>query len=191
MDSTPGSMACGNHSRGFNMGRGIVLLAQAGIQKKPSFRRRPESSGFIIHSRTAGMTTTGMINQHAIRQNLPVIHHRTPAFLGRSFQTRLYHLRPVGVDSGLRWNDNEKKIRLSAIPISPPSFMDTPASMQASFRRNDDGSRKWKARNHVGRMCGNRITSRIVAESVRNMTSRSMPMPSPAVGGRPYSRAVI
>ena len=25
-----------------------------------------------------------------------------PALLDRSFQTRLYHLRPVGVDSGLR-----------------------------------------------------------------------------------------
>ena len=37
--------------------------------------------------------------------------------------------------------------------------------------------------------CGNRITSRIDGESVSSITSRSMPMPSPAVGGRPYSIA--
>ena len=40
-----------------------------------------------------------------------------------------------------------------------------------------------------GFSCGNRITSRIDGESVSSITSRSMPMPSPAVGGRPYSIA--
>ena len=40
-----------------------------------------------------------------------------------------------------------------------------------------------------GRSCGNAITSRIEGESVKNMTSRSMPTPSPAVGGMPYSSA--
>src|SRR4030095_10012646 len=33
---------------------------------------------------------------------------------------------------------------------------------------------------------GNRITSRIDGESVSSITRRSMPMPSPAVGGKPY-----
>ena len=42
-----------------------------------------------------------------------------------------------------------------------------------------------------GRSCGKRITSRIEAESVSSMTRRSMPIPSPAVGGRPCSRARI
>ena len=36
-----------------------------------------------------------------------------------------------------------------------------------------------------GRIKGNRITSRIVGESVSSIVSRSMPMPSPAVGGSP------
>ncbi len=36
---------------------------------------------------------------------------------------------------------------------------------------------------------GNRMTSRMEGESVRSITRRSMPMPSPAVGGRPCSRA--
>ena len=36
---------------------------------------------------------------------------------------------------------------------------------------------------------GNRMTSRIDALLVSSMTSRSMPTPSPAVGGRPYSSA--
>ena len=36
-----------------------------------------------------------------------------------------------------------------------------------------------------GRSSGNRITSRIVGEFVSSITNRSIPMPSPAVGGRP------
>ena len=40
-----------------------------------------------------------------------------------------------------------------------------------------------------GRMCGNSSTSRIDGEFVSSITSRSMPTPSPAVGGMPYSSA--
>ena len=36
---------------------------------------------------------------------------------------------------------------------------------------------------------GNRMTSRIDGEPVSTITRRSMPTPSPPVGGRPYSRA--
>jgi len=39
------------------------------------------------------------------------------------------------------------------------------------------------------RICGNKMTSRIDALSVSTITSRSIPTPSPAVGGRPYARA--
>jgi hypothetical protein len=42
---------------------------------------------------------------------------------------------------------------------------------------------------YSGRMCGNRMTSRIEGLSVSSMTSRSMPMPAPEAGGIPYSRA--
>ena len=42
-----------------------------------------------------------------------------------------------------------------------------------------------------GRMCGNNSTSRIDVELVSSITSRSMPIPSPAVGGSPYSSAVM
>ena len=38
---------------------------------------------------------------------------------------------------------------------------------------------------------GNRMTSRMVSELVNSITQRSMPMPIPPVGGRPYSRAVM
>jgi hypothetical protein len=41
------------------------------------------------------------------------------------------------------------------------------------------------------RIWGNNITSLIEAESVNNITNRSIPIPSPAVGGIPYSSAVI
>jgi hypothetical protein len=39
------------------------------------------------------------------------------------------------------------------------------------------------------RICGNRITSLMDGLSVSTITSRSIPTPSPAVGGRPYSSA--
>jgi len=39
------------------------------------------------------------------------------------------------------------------------------------------------------RKCGNRITSRILGESVINIIRRSMPIPQPPVGGNPYSSA--
>ena len=42
-----------------------------------------------------------------------------------------------------------------------------------------------------GFMVGKRMTSRMVSELVSSMTQRSMPMPRPPVGGRPYSRALI
>ena len=41
----------------------------------------------------------------------------------------------------------------------------------------------------LGRIVGKRMTSRIDAESVKNITKRSIPIPSPPVGGSPYSRA--
>jgi len=40
-----------------------------------------------------------------------------------------------------------------------------------------------------GRSSGKRMTSRIEGESVSTMVRRSMPMPSPAVGGMPWQRA--
>jgi len=42
-----------------------------------------------------------------------------------------------------------------------------------------------------GRICGKSRTSRIEGESVNNITNRSIPMPSPAVGGMPCSNAVM
>ena len=40
-----------------------------------------------------------------------------------------------------------------------------------------------------GRRCGKRSTSRMADTPVSSITRRSMPMPSPAVGGSPYSSA--
>ncbi len=42
---------------------------------------------------------------------------------------------------------------------------------------------------YSGRIVGNRITSRMFGVSVRYMNSRSIPMPTPPVGGMPYSIA--
>ena len=43
--------------------------------------------------------------------------------------------------------------------------------------------------HNYGRNVGNKRTSRIDGASVNNMTKRSMPIPSPPVGGMPYSNA--
>ena len=50
-------------------------------------------------------------------------------------------------------------------------------------------SRRSRGRYWIVRSCGKRMTSRMEAESVNSITSRSMPMPSPAVGGSAYSSA--
>eukprot|EP00962_Isochrysis_galbana_P028317 scaffold8931_cov75-Isochrysis_galbana.AAC.1 len=47
----------------------------------------------------------------------------------------------------------------------------------------------WSAGMPTGRMAGKRSTSLIDSLSVRSMVRRSMPIPHPAVGGSPYSRA--
>lgn len=47
------------------------------------------------------------------------------------------------------------------------------------------------ATGYSGRIWGNNNTSLIEGESVSNITNRSIPIPSPAVGGIPYSSARI
>src|SRR5260370_39994267 len=47
-----------------------------------------------------------------------------------------------------------------------------------------------RTRHPFGGSVGKARTPRIEGLSVSSMTSRSMPMPRPPVGGRPYSRAV-
>ena len=47
----------------------------------------------------------------------------------------------------------------------------------------------WNRHGASGLRCGKRITSRMEGESVSSMIRRSMPKPSPAAGGIPYSRA--
>ena len=44
---------------------------------------------------------------------------------------------------------------------------------------------------YSGLICGNKITSRMVWVLVSSITKRSMPMPQPPVGGKPYSIARI
>ena len=52
-----------------------------------------------------------------------------------------------------------------------------------------DGEHPKRCQSCSGRSVGNRMTSRIDVVSVSSITRRSMPMPRPAVGGMPYSRA--
>ena len=51
------------------------------------------------------------------------------------------------------------------------------------------GKHRLRRQSFSGRISGNRMTSRIDGWSVSSITRRSMPIPSPAVGGRPYSSA--
>ena len=74
----------------------------------------------------------------------------------------------------------------------------TTATGARTFRRADTrgtstGRRAGRERPGVqslsGRRVGKSTTSRIDGVSVSSITRRSMPMPRPPVGGRPYSRA--
>ena len=65
-----------------------------------------------------------------------------------------------------------------------------PLRLRARLQALGQGEQPLRTEHQVsGRMCGNRITSRMLGESVSSITRRSMPMPQPAVGGMPYSSA--
>ena len=51
--------------------------------------------------------------------------------------------------------------------------------------RREEISLGKKERDHFGRINGNRMTSRMDGEFVKSIARRSMPTPSPAVGGMP------
>src|SRR5699024_11615279 len=51
------------------------------------------------------------------------------------------------------------------------------------------GNTPFARKNYLCRICGNSSTSRMDGELVSSITSRSIPMPSPPVGGILYSNA--
>ncbi len=61
----------------------------------------------------------------------------------------------------------------------PPRRQDVAAGQQEAGQRPDPR----------GLMSGKRMTSRIEREFEKSIASRSMPIPSPAVGGMPYESA--
>ncbi len=60
-----------------------------------------------------------------------------------------------------------------------------------SRESHEPKAQSYECNSHAARarISGNRMTSRIVGEFVSSITSRSMPIPSPPAGGRPYSSA--
>ena len=75
-------------------------------------------------------------------------------------------------------------LRLAALAYSIPEIA---APRIANVTRSS--LRAQHAQSPSGFMWGNSRTSRIEEESVSSITSRSIPMPKPAAGGIPYSRA--
>ena len=81
--------------------------------------------------------------------------------------------------------------------VTPSVEMNEITEMNACFRlanRYRSATCSSKGTSMLGRhsrflITGKRITSRIDGLLVRSMTSRSMPTPSPPVGGSPYSSA--
>src|SRR5690606_4818586 len=104
-------------------------------------------------------------------------------------------VRASGVGGGLcgtvgchGWQPRAYRDVLAACPTEAAP---NPATHQPNLIRfpcTNDNAYKLR-RQTSGRICGNRITSRIEGESVKSITRRSIPMPSPAVGGMPYSSA--
>src|SRR5439155_25777891 len=62
------------------------------------------------------------------------------------------------------------------------------SSHETTKPRNHEKDNFWQRYSRF-LISGNRITSRIDGLFVRSITSRSIPTPSPPVGGKPYSRA--
>ncbi|GIT45557.1 MAG: hypothetical protein Ct9H300mP12_01420 [Acidimicrobiales bacterium] len=84
---------------------------------------------------------------------------------------------------------------LEALPANP-AVSTMQATCDLLLERLDGAfSREYRREQLVrrfycsGRNVGKRITSRIVVVPVRIMTRRSIPIPSPPVGGRPYSQS--
>ena len=67
--------------------------------------------------------------------------------------------------------------------------------LSISANRKTPGTRRRqksaKSYSESGFIVGKSRTSRMDGASVNSMTRRSMPMPTPPVGGRPYSMAVM
>ena len=70
-----------------------------------------------------------------------------------------------------------------AITLISDSSFESAAAAQVAPR---DGQLE---AGHSGRSVGKRMTSRMFGVFVRYMNSRSMPMPTPPIGGMPYSMA--
>jgi len=69
-----------------------------------------------------------------------------------------------------------------------PRLMEPALNTLNFFINYSSASSSWTL-SSLGRIVGKSITSRIDAESVKNITNRSIPIPSPPVGGSPYSKA--
>ena len=76
----------------------------------------------------------------------------------------------------------------SSAPICRSCLAGSPTPSPASLPTLDPAFCARAAQPSL-RSDGNRITSRMLGESVSSITSRSMPMPQPPVGGMPISRA--
>ncbi len=88
---------------------------------------------------------------------------------------------PAGPRPGRRHPDG--LTALGAVPAGPPTSRACRSPLPPRAGRSSPGS------PDSGRRVGKAMTSRMLATSPRSMTSRSIPIPRPAVGGRPYSRA--
>ena len=80
-------------------------------------------------------------------------------------------------------NSGQSPARNAACPdAGPRPFLPSSKPCPFHFAKSD---------HFFGFIVGKRMTSRMVEPSVRSMTSRSTPIPSPPVGGRPYSSAFM
>ena len=87
--------------------------------------------------------------------------------------------------------DEERQVR--ALPArgeipQPEEELERQAALHAGDS-GEVGSASPSSGGASGRSRGNRMTSRIDGWLAKSMTSRSMPIPSPAAGGMPYSSA--
>ncbi|WP_422917496.1 glutaminase [Salinicola tamaricis] len=110
----------------------------------------------------------------------------------QEWRGRRHHGDRAGADEPVRVVTKARQLRqLGRRPARPGNLgrgpRRRPAGLDAGALSADiEGPGR---RDHSGRIAGNSSTSRIEGLSVSSITRRSMPMPSPAVGGMPYSSA--
>ena len=158
----------------------MKFFATVPISQQQTFARKSQTQGRESHGARRVWFSTGCISWPTpLRVPLPA---GSAALGGRPTPVRFRELQPgtakvQGPSEGTLGHPTQQSVARPDRDRSLPDWFGLPSSHSEALALP------------CGRSSGNRITSRIDFAPVRIIVSRSMPMPSPAVGGSPYPSA--